>query len=260
MNRRTKLVLNLLLLVQASLSLQAQLYELDSQHNNGWYSFTFSDGFFPVTFDLSKNSGGYIDFNVTDATGISVPDDWVVTNLNGGGFSIAYDGVFDTYPLGFETIEIGFYSDLDLHTLFADEQNALGIVAGTLVLENGYSPGSIYNQNEYISSIVGYAKFYYDMPSYEGPQLDAENIMDLFGFTEDDIRPTAADIELGSDDIRIYLENVFEDATYMIQFKENMGVQTWVNLKTFTHQDLDENNSISCKKDSLSGFFRIAIL
>lgn len=260
MCKQTKLALSLWLLAQTSISLHAQLFELDSQHENGWYSFSFSDGLYPVTFDLSLKNGGGITFNLSDVTGISVPEDWVVTNQNGSSFKVAYDGVFDAYPLGFETLEIGFYSDLSLDTLFNDDQNPLGIVYGPLVLENGYSPDSDPYRYRYTSRIVGYSQFYYDMPTYEGPQLSAEALIDLYGLTTEDIRPIAAGIELGSDDIRISLKNVIEGATYMLQFKENMNVNTWVNFKTFTHADLDENNTIRCPREGLSGFFRITLL
>ena len=258
MNLRNAIAVNLLLLAQTSINLQAQLFELNTQYDNGWYSFSFSDGFFPVTFGVSQDSGS-IFFNVPDATQISVPDSWVITNYD-TGFEVAYAGVFDVYPLGFEEVEISFFSDLSIGEIGTNESNYTGIVSGPVVLENGYSQGIDRGDGTYTTAPVGYQVFYYDMPAYEGPQLTAQNLIDFLGFTVDEITPIAAGIELGSNDIRISLENVIEGATYMLQFKEDLNAKTWVNLKTFTHENLDENMSIGHEREGLSGFFQISIL
>lgn len=251
-------MLNLLLLAQTSISLKAQLFELDTQYDNGWYTFSFSDGFYPVTFGVSQGNGS-IFFDVPDATQINVPESWVITNYD-WGFEVAYDGVFDVYPLGFETVEISFFSGLGIDEIGSSPSNYTGIVSGPVVLENGYFQGVDSGNGNFITAPVGYQTFYYDMPAYEGPQLTAQNLIDIYGFTVDEIKPIAAGIELGSNDIRISLENVIEGATYMLQYKKNLNASTWVNLKTFTHEDLDENNSIGHEREDLSGFFQISIL
>lgn len=98
------------------------------------------------------------------------------------------------------------------------------------------------------------------MPAYEGPQLTAQDLIDIFGFAQDEIKPIAAGIEIENNEIRITLKNIIEGATYMLQYKENLDATTWVNIKTFTHEDLDENNSIGHLREGLSGYFQISIL
>lgn len=253
------LIFHLLILTLSSTSIQAQLFELDTQYDNGWYSFSFYDGFYPVTFGVNQGSGG-IYFNIPDATRVIVPNNWVITNYE-GGFLVAYDGTLDTYPLGFETVEISFFSSLSIDEIGNGEDGYTGMVYGPLVLENGYSPGGMdLGNGAYVSAPFGYASFYFDMPTYEGPQLTAQNLIDLFGFTLDDIKPTAAGIELKSSEIRVYLGNVIEGATYMLQYKEAVEATNWVNIKTFTHEDLDENKSIGQRREGLSGFFRVTML
>lgn len=257
MNLRALLLLSFLL-SQTGISLKAQLFELSTGYDRSRYSFTFSDGFYPVTFGVSSGSGS-INFNVPDATEIMVPDDWITTNYE-GGFKVAYDGAFEIYPLGFENVEISFFSDYSISEIGNTPEKLTGFVVGPVVLENGYAQGILLEGGGVITAPVGYQSFYYDMPAYEGPQLTAQNLIDLYGFTLEGIRPIAADIELDETLIRITLENIIDGATYMLQYKDNMGISTWVNIRTFTVQDLDANNSITQARDGLSGFFQISIL
>lgn len=234
------------------------MFELETTYDEGWYSFSFSDGFYPVTFGVSDGNGS-ISFNIPDATQISVPDSWIVTNHE-WGFQVAYDGVFEVYPLGFENVEISFFSMLTPNEIGTSASDYTGVVSGPVVLENGFSQGIDSENGSYTTTSVGYQIFYFDMPAYEGPQLTAENLINIFGFTLDDIEPIAAGIRLEENGIQISLKNVIEGATYMLQFKENLNASTWINLKTFTHEDLSEDNSISHPKEGLSGYFQISIL
>jgi hypothetical protein len=241
-----------------TLSLKAQLFELETTYDNGLFTFSFSDGYYPVAFGVTQASG-FIDFNVSDAIQVTVPEHWLVSYYD-GGFQAAYDGPFDVYPLGFETIEVSFFSDLSISEIGTSESSFTGIVAGPVVLENGFSQGIDLGNGSYVSAPVGYQTFYFDMPAYEGPQLTAQNLIDFFGFTADDIKPIAAGIELEGNEIRFSLKNVIEGATYMLQYKEDLNATTWVNIRTFTSEDLDENNSIGHTREGLSGFFQISIL
>ena len=62
------------------LNLKAQLFELETEFDDGLFTYSFLDGFYPLTFGVSKGSGA-IDFMVPDATQVTVPDDWVVCLL-----------------------------------------------------------------------------------------------------------------------------------------------------------------------------------
>lgn len=98
------------------------------------------------------------------------------------------------------------------------------------------------------------------MPAYEGPQLTAANLIAIFGFTLEDIRPVTAKIKLKDGQVKIRLKNIIEDANCMLQFNESLGDDGWINVFTFTHEDLDENGAVSHDKDILSGFFRVTLL
>lgn len=110
MNPIAKSIKLLTIATISSSGLYAQMFELETTYDDGWYSFSFSDGFLPVTFGVTNGSGS-VSFNIPNATQITVPDSWIVTNYD-WGFQVAYDGVFEVYPLGFETVEFSFFSTL----------------------------------------------------------------------------------------------------------------------------------------------------
>ncbi len=188
-----------------------------------------------------------------------MPDDWVVDYYD-GGFRVAYDGPFDVYPLGFEALEISFLSDLSTTEIGSSEDSITGIVFGPVVLENGFSQSVRLDDGSVATAPAGFLPFYFDMPAFDGPQLTAQNLIDLFGLTLDDIRPIASEIEFEDDEVRITLGNVVEGPTYMLQFREDLSNPTWVNLRTFSFRDLDETNSIIHDGEGLSGFFRVTML
>lgn len=239
-------------------SLQAQLFNLDTTYEDGEYTFSFSDSIQPVTFGLSSREG-QIHFNVPDANQVSVPADWVVDYYD-GGFQVTYDGPFQVYPLGLETLDISFFSDLSTTDIGDSPTMFTGLVSGPLVLENGYSQGIEGERGSYISAPVGYESFYFGMPAFAGPPIGTQELLSIFGITIEDIVPTAAEIRVEKEVIHIVLENLIKNSTYMLQYKERLDATSWVILKTFTMDDLDEDNSISHTRGGLSGFFQVTLL
>lgn len=238
--------------------LYAQMFELDSTYDKGRYSFSFTDGFFPVTYGIAKGRGK-ITFHIPDAAQISVPEDWIVTNHD-WGFQVTYDGVFEVYPLGYKTVEISFLSMLTPSEIGTSTSNYTGLVTGPIVLKNGFSQSIEHGDGSFTTAPAGFSNFYWGMPSYEGPQLTSQNLIDSFGFSPDDIKPIAAGIRLEQNQVHISLKNVIEGVTYMLQYKESLTTKNWINVRTFTHEELDDNNTISHQVEGLSGYFQISIL
>jgi hypothetical protein len=147
-----------------------------------------------------------------------------------------------------------------MHNSGSSPEDFTGVVLGPVVLKNGYAQGIDSGNGRFTTAPVGYQIFHYDMPAYEGPQLTSGNLIGIYGFTPEDIKPVASRIELRGDTIELYLDNIVAGGTYMLQFKNSLEESRWINVFTFTHQDLDENGALTHEKESLSGFFRVSLL
>lgn len=242
------------------LSAQAQLFNLETSHIDGRFTYSFLKGSLPVTVGLSKQQG-LIFFEVSDATNIKAPDNWDI-QYDQSGFVLSYNGPLEVYPLGFEDFEVSFDSNKSIEEIGSNESNYTGLITGMLVLKNGQYrfPSTATNSGVSFSNPVGYSFFYYGMPPYDGPSITAKNMIDIFGFSAEDIKPISSKITVDSSNISIHLENIFDESIYTLQFNNNLDETNWVNIRTFTSEDLDEQGIINVSKEGVSGFFRVTLL
>lgn len=239
---------------------EASLFSIESSFNSGTYTYSFTDGAWPVSFGLSQE-GGSIYFNVSDVTNLVIPEDWIV-DYNEEGFSLSYMGALPIYPVGYLPLEISFDSSLTPDAVDADDPyNGLlsGLVTGIVVLDNGEQASSQINESGTLTTpVVGYQQFYFGGPDPDTGELNTAALAQL-GLIPQDVVPVVNQISIIDDKICLKLDDIIAGATYRIEYKPELNEQNWVHFRDFDSTELVDSCISFSKGDSPQGYFRVVL-
>lgn len=205
---------------------------VDSSFEDDWFTFSFSDGSWPVSFSAGSIYPGGVRFVVPELAEVSATSDWEVTWLS-DGFKLEYIGALPVFVMGYIPFSVSFRSTFDFEATYAENGYSLypnGYVYGMVVLDDGRILPRLSDSASYV---IGASAFTFG-PEGDGPNTPFAGL-DAFDISEDDLRPIVSNmiIDLEADTITFRFQRVISDVTHHIQYATHLRDANWVIVHSF---------------------------